>query len=929
MTAAWEEHFDELAELGEAERARRLAGLASLDPDLARFLEGLLAADAGEHGELPETLAEKAPLLAARALTEAGAAARDDRAGERIGNYRLLTLLGRGGMGEVWLAERADGEFDSRVALKLVRSELGSEAILSGFLRERRILARLGHPGIARLLDGGRSRTGEPYFVLEHVDGTPITEWCASRGPSLEERLRLMIEVCEAVDHAHRGLVVHRDLKPSNVLVDGSGRPKLLDFGIAQLLSPEPGRAGLGESAASHPGARAFTPGYASPEQIRGEPVTTATDVYALGVLLYELLTGKKPFRRAARSLPELIEEISTETLESPSERLRRTHAGERIRGPEGLPVRLPGDLDAITAKALARDPDERYPGAAALAEDLRRFLDRRPVRARPATATYRAGRFVARHRLAVLAATLAVVSLLGGLTAALWQARVAQAEAERAKRARGFLGSILEKLDPEQRGGEGVTPGSLLAHGVSRVDHELADEPGFQAEMLDLLANLHRKLGLLAEGRVLAERSLALRRLLFGESSAETAQSLTTLGWIQLDQGEPAQARVLLEQAVASLERLEGPDSLAAADAREPLVEAIFAGDSAVAALTVAERRLAAYRRILGERHEKTALALNDRGVLLEQLGRVREAEAAYRESLAVLDSRLPAGDPRRAYPHLNLGSLLVSLGLTNEAERELRKAYELRRRALGPRHPETAATLGYLAKALLDLGRLEAAEAAARQAVETLADKDRFNAANAKVVLGGILFYGSRYAEAVSWLEQGISELEMLVGSDHSLVLSARGWRGQALLGAGRRAEGVAELRSAIAGLAKLGEGGDDQRADLLNALGEEMRLQKKPAEALKLHLQFRQLTVRQYGEEHFRTGLADGQMAFDLLADPASGEVEIRRAETLLLQARDRLRRLAPELPALATIESRLAALQKRYSHHDGHPGDHGGH
>ncbi len=233
-------------------------------------------------------------------------------------------------MGEVWLAERADGEFDSRVALKLVRAELESEAILSGFLRERRILARLAHPGIARLLDGGRSRTGEPYFVLEHVDGTPITEWCIDRGLSLDERLRLMIEVCEAVDHAHRSLVVHRDLKPSNVLVDSSGRPKLLDFGIAKLLSPEPGDANLLESAASRlGGARAFTPGYASPEQIRGEPVTTATDIYALGVLLYELLTGEKPFPRASRSLPGLMKEISTETLEAPSERLRRPKTGD------------------------------------------------------------------------------------------------------------------------------------------------------------------------------------------------------------------------------------------------------------------------------------------------------------------------------------------------------------------------------------------------------------------------------------------------------------------------------------------------------------------------------------------------------------------------------------------------------------------------
>ncbi len=421
-------------------------------------------------------------------------------------------------------------------------------------------------------------------------------------------------------------------------------------------------------------------------------------------------------------------------------------------------------------------------------------------MRARPATARYRAGRFVVRHRLAALAAALAVVSLLGGLTAALWQARVAQVEAQRAERARGFLVEMFESLDPVQARSQAVTPAKLLAAGVRRADRELEDEPAFQAEMLDLLASLHRKLGLLPEGRVLAERSLTLRRRLFGESSAEAAQSLVTLGWIRLNQGEPVAARALLERAVADLERTEGRDSLVVADAREPLLEAMFFSGDGEAILPLLEHRLATYRRILGDAHEKTGMAWSDRGVLLDQLGRMSEAEADYRKALAVLQARLPADDPRLAYPHHNLGSLLLGRGRTDEAERELRTAYELRRRALGDRHPETAMNLLLLSKALVDKRQYKEAEAAARKVGEILTDKDRFGAGNSRITLAQILLYQERHAEAIAMFDRGIAELEPLVGPRHSLILGARAFRAETLLAMGRRKEGLAGWRSVI---------------------------------------------------------------------------------------------------------------------------------
>jgi serine/threonine-protein kinase len=917
LSAPWEEPFDELSELGEAERDRRLDEIEGSDPDLAHHLRKLLAADSG--GELAAPLVARAPGFVAGALAEATPAPppgpeperERDRTGERIGNYRLLSLLGRGGMAEVWLAERADGEFDSRVALKLVRPDLGSEAIVSGFLRERRILARLAHPGIARLLDGGRSQSGEPYFVLDHVEGTPITDWCAAGGLSVEERLRLMVEVCEAVDHAHRSLVVHRDLKPSNVLVDSSGRPKLLDFGIAKLLSPEPGRNPM-ESATLRLGGRVFTPGYAAPEQITGEPVTTATDVYALGVLLYELLTGEKPFPRTSRALPDLMRALGVETFEPPSARLRRLGGSRASRRPA---ARLEGDLDAIVAKALAREPERRYPGAAALADDLRRFLARRPVRARPAGFVYQTSRFVARHRLGVAAAALAILSLVGGLAMALWQARLARAEAQRAERARGFLVSVFEALDPEHARSEAMTPEKLLAIAVRRVDRELADEPEFQAEMLDLMANLHRKLGLLPEGRALAERSLTLRRRRFGASSAEAAQSLITRGWIRLDQGDLAAARADLEHAVADLERISGSESLAAADAREPLVEAIFASESAAPALDIAERRLATYRRILGEDHEKTGMAWNDVGVLLQSLGRLDEAEADYRKSLTLLGARLPDDDPRQAYPHHNLGDLLLSRGRTAAAETELLTAYRLRRSSLGDHHPETALSLALLAQTLLERRKLGQAELAARQVLSTVQDSDRFLAANVRLVLAQILFEQSRHHESLVEFDRGLSELAAIVGDDHLLHLGARGVRARVLLALDRKEEGKAELQRVIARLETLGRTGDERRADLLSVLAREMRIEGEVAEARDLNRRARRLAVQVFGEEHHLVSVIDFELALDLLAEAAPGEEAARRAEALalLIRARDRLLRVRPSYYALQDIERQIAALR----------------
>ena len=386
--------FGELVELGPEAMRARLAALEAAEPALARLVRELLAADSAAGGFLEAGAAEYAPRL--NALEADPGLESDSAPGQAIGPYVLVSLLGRGGMGEVWVAERRDGQFEQRVALKLLRKGIDSEGIRRRFVQERQVLARLDHPNIARLLDGGTA-DGRPYFVLELVEGRPITEYSRERRLPLEGRLLLVATCCDAVDAAHRRLVVHRDIKPSNVLVTEDGQVKLLDFGIAKVLSAEAGSADFTQVEE-----RVLTPSYAAPEQILGEPVTTATDVYALGVLLYRLLTGVLPHARTSASAAQLASEVESETIEKPSRAVGHAdleQAGLPAHESAKLPALLEDDLDAIVLKALRREPDRRYPGAAALGEDLRRHLAGLRVEARPDTFSYRAGKFVRRHR--------------------------------------------------------------------------------------------------------------------------------------------------------------------------------------------------------------------------------------------------------------------------------------------------------------------------------------------------------------------------------------------------------------------------------------------------------------------------------------------------------------------------------------------------
>ncbi len=562
----------------------------------------------------------------------------------QIGPWRVLRLLGRGGMGEVWLGERVDGAVDQRVAIKRVR--VASAAFVRRLLAERRILARLSHPNIARFIDAGVDAEGQPWLALEHVEGVELSAWCEQQRPDLDTRLRLFLAICAAVDHAHRLLVVHRDLKPGNVLVDAQGQPHLLDFGVAKLLDEEAGETTLA----------ALTPAWAAPEQLRGEPVSTATDVYALGLVLCRLLSGGLPTSRARGDLASLVAQLGEEDTQRPS-RLART-ATELPYAPE----RLLGDLDAIVAKALRPEPEARYGSAAALAEDIERHLDSRPLRAVAPTRWYRFSRFAKRNRGMLSVATAASLAVLLSLGMALWQAKRARieaeraqaqtlqadAQAERAKSAVQFLLGVFAPADPFARdAASAVDLDEAFRQALARVDTDFAPESLIALDLTREFGNILGKRGEIEEAAQRLDAGIAIARERYPESP-ELALLLLTRGALHSQQGEYAPARAVVEEGV----------------------------------------------RLLRPRKERYPIELGEGLFLLANLDlvdeRMDEAERHAREADALHAAALPAGDFRHAVARFNLGMLLRHQRRTAEARPVLEDAVRLAeaaaRRCPGP---------------------------------------------------------------------------------------------------------------------------------------------------------------------------------------------------------------------------------------------------
>ncbi|MBP7146751.1 MAG: serine/threonine protein kinase [Acidobacteria bacterium] len=701
-------HLDRLLGTCGAERGAALAALRRADPGLAAELESLLL----EHEAL-----EREGFLAADAPLEARPTT---LAGLRVGAYVLREPLGQGGMGSVWLADRADGRFRGVAAVKLLNASLVGREGEARFRREGDFLARLRHPHIALLIDAGVSPGGQPYLVLEHVDGERIDHSCDAAGLGVDERVRLFLDVLGAVAFAHARLVVHRDLKPANVLVDREGRVKLLDFGIAKLIDPDAGE--LAVTALTREGQPALTPQYAAPEQLTGGAITTATDVYALGVLLYELLTGRHPSGPATTSPAEWIRAV----VERPPPRASAAVSGaeeaamRRGTTPRRLARALAGDLDNIVAKALAKRPAERYPSVESLAEDLRRYLAQEPVSARGDSLAYRVVKFVRRRRLGVAAAGLVLAVILAGSAGVAWQAREASAQRDaartqlaRATAANEFTTFLLSVGAP---GGGTFTVGELLEQGEDLIDKQFAGDDPMRAEMLATVGLQY----LLSERWDKATPVLERAAEIAGRTGDPTlrARASCPLALLKILNGDRTGAEALMQRTLAEL-----PDSAQQAVQRAECLtrfaEFGFVTGEAAPMIARAEAALAALDRAPASSATKRIDARSALAYGYYLAHRHREADRAYAEIMTALaangrDRTLVAADT------LNNWGLVHFHGDIRRAEPLFRRVVELRRSIEGGDGIAPTFTFN-LAGVLHQLGRYSEAGALLAETIRT----------------------------------------------------------------------------------------------------------------------------------------------------------------------------------------------------------------
>ncbi len=770
------EIFDAMADAPPHSRAEELQRLCAGDAEVRREVEALLAADA--RAETFEHGVDAARNATAAAWVDSAESAAS--AGARIGPWRLLRELGRGGMGVVWLAERADGAFEQRAALKLIKRGMDTDAVQARFLRERRILARLEHPHIAHLLDGGIAADGRPYFAMEFVDGQPLLRYCADAHMRLAERVQLFLQICAAVQFAHGQLVVHRDIKPSNILIAVDGSAKLLDFGIAKLLDD----SGDGHTATVDVLHRPLTPAYAAPEQLRGEAATTATDIYALGCVLYELLTGKRPLAPEASTPAEILRAQDTTDPAAPS----------RIAAADSpVPARLlRGDLDTIVLKALQREPQRRYATAAALAEDLQRFLSGQPIAARRDHTAYRVRKFVGRHRLGVAAATTGLLLLIGALGFALWQAQAKAREAQVSQQVTQFLIGLFGGADPTHARGATLTAQDLLDQGTERLRANGSIDSAVRARLLQTVAITYTDLGLYDRALPLAQQALDLRRA--RSDPLELAESQLQVGRILRLKSAYAGAEPLLREALRIRDAQLASDDPAISEAEDEL--GLLLG--ARGRFTDADARFRAARAV-AERHYgvgaiETARYLDDYAANLDDMGKRTDALALYRQTLAIREKQLGPDTADVASSLLNLGTHLDESGRYDEAVPLLERALKIRRKIYGDAHPLVGFAEIGLASVYEDDNRLDAAEKLAQDALSIFRvalPPDHPKISEALNLLVTVHVARRDYAGAVPLAQEVLARFTKTLGEDHPNTLTAKNNLAYALLHSGRFAE------------------------------------------------------------------------------------------------------------------------------------------
>ena len=879
--------LDELIELEPSEQEARLRALSAEDAPLRTEVVRLLEAQR-EHGAALDT-----PLgaWASDALREASASQQSgERADQRLGAWRLLRRIGEGGMGAVYLAERADANYEQRVAVKLLDRRDRSGDLAARFAQERQILAGLEHPNIARLVDGGVAEDATPWFAMEYVDGVEILKWCAEHRLDATARAAIFQSVCAAVAHAHRHLIVHRDLKPSNILIDASGQVKLLDFGIAKLL-----HEGATDLDMTRTGARPMTPRYAAPEQIRREPISTATDVFALGAVLYELLSGEPPFAKATTTEHELESAI--------------LHAE-----PKALPRSVPRDLARIVAMAMRKEPQARYSSAEAMLEDLQRLAQRLPVRAHAPSLRYRTGRFVARNRVGVGAALIVLLALIGGIATTTWQARRASEEARRAERINAFLLETFNSAGESSWRDREVTARDILLAGGARLRDELLDQPKLRSELLFIVGDLFSKLGDYAQAESVLTLALATSEEGFGRRSEETVAVLNILGDLLKEVGQTDRARPMLEEALAIGRDLWGEEHVTTATSLANLAALERIDGHEEKALEFFERVLAIDRILLPPDDQGLAQDMNNVAVSLNSLGRNAEADSLYQLVVAARSAHFGPDHPEVALTLANRAGALEDLDRGAEAESLYLRAVDIYGRHYPSGHPNTALTLTNLGMFYRNEGRLDEADSVLTQAVQMHASLNAAPTSESARAWNSlaILAYSRGDLElAAERFDKAVQAFEATIGPDNPGTLTVMNNLGVILHRSGRLTEAKERFETILAARLRIfGE----EHADVgssYKALGM-LALDSGDVPAAERHLTRSQSILLESAPSE-RLMLAEISMG---LGRCRMAQAKYAEARTLLESAlREFEASLAPEHVLLVQTRTALAELDRR--------------
>lgn len=765
-----EKAFDHAIELDDTARAAFVESFSERDAVLGDKLRDLLSAD-GIEMDLEAPVAATVNRIT-RDLP-------DPWVGKTIGSWTVIKRIAAGGMGTVFLAQRNDDEYHAQVAIKIMAAQLLTHEAMTRFRAERQILANLNHPYIATLLDGGSTDEKLPFLVMEFVNGLPIDAHCDQLELSIDARLDLFVKVCAAVDDAHRNLIVHRDLKPTNILVNEQGEPRLLDFGIAKLLEHNEVQA---DAALTRQGAQVMTPEYASPEQLLGMPVTVATDVYALGVLLYRLLSGQHPYAEQLTTPAATQQAICEIDPSPPSSRIAPTgedatrHAESNRRSRQ-----LRGDLDNIVLKAMRKEPEQRYRSVGELSDDIGRYRQQLPVAAHPPSLRYRAGKFLRRHALGVTfaaVASAAFVALIGFYTIRVTMERDrAQLEAAKATQVAEFVAGLFSTANPDLSLGETVTARSLLDQGVLRLG-ELDDQPQVQATMQDVMGTAFRGLGLYDQARDLLDQALRTRSTELGIDHEDTLRSTNHVGLLLHDQGEFAQAETLFRDALELSQRAHGARGETSAKLLHGLALSLHSQARFDQADALYRDAIAGVRQTGGDESFALAQLLDDYGRLLEDLGETQNSIATLREAIALFKTVRGENHPSYLNAMQNLGYAHLSDGDPDEAQQVLQEMLDLSKRVYGDDHPFTVGCAATLATAYHYKGEYEIAEKMYRDALERF--EEIFGPMHPETAIGANNLASSlqrlgRYAEAEHYYRLGLERNIALHQGNHPEVATS----------------------------------------------------------------------------------------------------------------------------------------------------------